>query len=89
MYILYFVVHSQPLSTIVEDSLSNGSARSLVYMTIILSQYVNIMSRRSGTLPLFSPYFWSNEKLFAAFGIAFICILLFIYLPIANVYFGT
>lgn len=89
MYVLYFVLHGQPLNAIVEDSLSNGSARSLVYVTIILSQYVNIMSRRSGTLPLFSPYFWSNKKLFGAFGIAFVGILLFIYLPMANTYFGT
>lgn len=84
-FFIYFLIHNLAIWT--EAYL--WSARSVVYIAVVLSQYLNILSRRSGTMPFFTSYLWSNKKLLWAFGLWLVLISLFVYLPIANHYFWT
>lgn len=67
-----------------------AAATTTTYLTIILCQFGNILIRR--TVPhskLLSSYLWSNTKLLLAFGLSITCVLLLIYLPFLQPFFGT
>ena len=69
------------------DGGSPGSSQAAAYVTIILVQYMNILSRRT-TRTIFSIYLFSNRQLWAALGISSIIVLLLINVPAAGVWFG-
>lgn len=63
-------------------------AITVTFVSIIFSQYANLLSRRSFG-PVWSSYLFANKQLLIAFGISISAMLLFIYLPLCNQYFHT
>jgi magnesium-transporting ATPase (P-type) len=73
-----------------EDSLMQMRGMSLTYVTIVLCQFMNILSRRAGEhKSVRSSYLWSNKKLLWSFGISLFLIVNLLYNPWVNIYFGT
>jgi Ca2+-transporting ATPase len=70
--------------------LSNHYEKSttVMYASILLGQFANVLTRRT-TGSVFSKYFFSNPKLFLAFGISTTFMLLIVYVPFLNYYFHT
>lgn len=56
-------------------------ATTLTFVTIVFSQWLNILSRRAGDESVLTPYLWSNKRLFAAYGISLFLILNVVYNP--------
>lgn len=89
-YLLYF--ERNGLSPTNFDTTTNAyaAATTLTYATICLCQFGSIFLRRiQPGHKLFTPYLWSNKKLFVAFGLSILCMLSLIYLPLLQPYFGT
>ena len=63
-------------------------AMTVTFISVILTQYSNLLSRRSFE-PVFSKYFFSNKFLLSAFAVSFALSLLVIYVPVFNIYFHT
>lgn len=63
-------------------------AITITFVSIIFSQYANLLSRRTYGAALGS-YFLSNKKLLLAFLFSISCILLIVYVPMLNYYFHT
>lgn len=63
-------------------------AITVTFVSIIFSQYANLLSRRSFG-PVWSRYLFANKQLLIAFGISISAMLLFVYLPLFNQYFHT
>lgn len=61
---------------------------TITFVSIIFSQYANLLSRRTYE-PALGSYFLSNKKLLLAFLFSISCILLIVYLPRLNYYFHT
>ena len=58
-------------------------ATTMTYLMIVLSQYLNILSRRDmGTT--FAPYLFKNKALWWSFGITLVFLGIFIYTPFAQ-----
>jgi hypothetical protein len=61
----------------------------MTYLTIVLCQFMNILSRRAGDRQhVFTKYLWSNSKLLWAFAASLFMIASMIYNPWIGVYFG-
>lgn len=63
-------------------------AITITFISIIFSQYANLLSRRTYGAALGS-YFLSNKKLLLAFLFSISCIFLIVYVPMFNYYFHT
>jgi Ca2+-transporting ATPase len=63
-------------------------AMTVTFVSVILCQYANLLSRRSYE-PVFSRYLISNKLLLGAFCISFALTLLVVYVPDFNIYFHT
>ncbi len=63
-------------------------AITVTFISIIFSQYANLLSRRTYG-PALGKYFLSNNKLLLAFLFSISCILLIVYVPTLNYYFHT
>ena len=63
-------------------------AITVTFISIIFSQYANLLSRRTYG-PALGKYFLSNSKLLLAFLFSISCILLIVYVPTLNYYFHT
>ena len=63
-------------------------AITVTFISIIFSQYANLLSRRTYG-PALGKYFLSNKKLLLAFLFSISCILLIVYVPTLNYYFHT
>jgi Ca2+-transporting ATPase len=70
--------------------LSNHYEKSITvtFISIIFSQYANLLSRRTYG-PALGKYFFSNRNLLFAFAFSISCILLIVYVPALNFYFHT
>jgi Ca2+-transporting ATPase len=64
------------------------TAITVTFVSIIFSQYANLLSRRTLGNAL-GRYLWSNRNLLLAFAFSISCILLIMYLPPLNLYFHT
>ena len=64
------------------------NAITITFISIIFSQYANLLSRRTYG-PALGSYFLSNKKLLLAFLFSISCILFIVYVPILNYYFHT
>lgn len=58
------------------------SARAATYCAIILSQYINILSRRTES-SIFTKYLFSNKQLWISLGISILTVMILIYSPMA------
>lgn len=57
-------------------------ATTLTYISVVLIQWMNIMSRRAGEkISAFSSYFWSNKKLLLGYAISLFLLLNMVYNP--------
>jgi len=63
-------------------------AITITFVSIIFSQYANILSRRTYGNAL-GKYLFSNRNLLLAFAASIFCILLIVYIPTFNLYFHT
>lgn len=67
-----------------------AAATTLTYVTVVLCQFGNILSRRTSTNDAFlSRYLFSNKVLLGAFALSLSLMALLIYLPFLQPYFGT
>ena len=72
----------------VHNSNHYEKAITVTFISIIFSQYANLLSRRTYG-PALGKYFLSNKKLLSAFLFSISCILLIVYVPTLNYYFHT
>jgi Ca2+-transporting ATPase len=63
-------------------------AITVTFISIIFSQYANLLSRRTYG-PALGKYLFSNRNLLLAFLFSISCILLIVYVPALNLYFHT
>lgn len=63
-------------------------AITITFISIIFSQYANLLSRRTYG-PALGKYLFSNRNLLLAFLFSISCILLIVYVPALNLYFHT
>lgn len=68
----------------VKETIFYASAISLTYVTILMTQFANIMSRRSWKDSVFTSYAWSNPQLLWAFAFSMILVLNIVYNPWIN-----
>ena len=60
-------------------------ATTITYITIVLSQWCNILSRRtSNNESVFSSYLWSNKRLLLSYGISLFFLLNIVYNPLIS-----
>jgi Ca2+-transporting ATPase len=73
-----------------EDSswILHMQGQTVMYLSIILCQYVNIFSRRIPDNNFFSAYLWSNKKLLIAMWASLLVIIGIVYIPFFNIWFG-
>lgn len=65
-------------------------ATTLTYITIVLVQWTNILSRRCGTDSVFSSYLWSNKRLLIfGYGISIFFLLNICYNPYISPFLST
>jgi len=64
-----------------------GASQAAAYVTIILVQYMNILSRRA-TQSIFSLYLFSNKQLWGAMILTFAIVLILINIPAIGRWFG-
>lgn len=70
MYMLFFWMHHITPNGLETTTAIYASATSITYTTIMMCQYMNIISRRAGiTQHIFTPYLRANKKLIYAFAI--------------------
>ncbi|NDD84527.1 cation-transporting P-type ATPase [bacterium] len=89
-YILYFnrAGVSPTLDTV--NTSVYAAATTITYLTVVLCQFGNILSRRIGVNDkLLSSYLFSNKVLLGAFALSLTLISLLIYAPFLQPYFGT
>lgn len=70
------------------DGVLHMQGQTVMYISIILCQYINILSRRIPDNNFFSPYLRSNKKLLWAMAISLFIIICIIYIPAIYVWFG-
>lgn len=87
-YILYFVINDVSPMWIWVSTWIYLTATSITYTSIVLVQYMNILSRRAGEKSIFSSYLWSNKKLLGSFVVSIWMILVLVYVPMVSNYFG-
>ncbi|MEI6349309.1 MAG: cation-transporting P-type ATPase [Bacteroidota bacterium] len=63
-------------------------AITITFISIIFSQYANLLSRRT-VGNVISKYLFSNIKLIFAFLFSISCVILIVYVPLFNLYFHT
>lgn len=69
------------------DALLLAKWQATTYLVILLSQFVNIMSRRVENNNFFTPYLWANKKLLRAMGISLVCINILFHVPFVSHWF--
>ena len=80
-FLLFFSRENASLHIDVSDPLYMR-ATTLTYISIVMVQWANIMSRRAGGQEsVFSPYLWSNKRLLIGYGISLLLILQIVYNP--------
>lgn len=89
MYMIFFQIHHAIPNGLDTSSSLYASATSITYTTIMMCQYMNIISRRAGTTQhIFTPYLRANKKLLYAFAIGIWLISMLLYSSFWETYFG-
>ena len=89
MYMIFFQLHHVVPNWLDTSTSLYASATSITYTTIMMCQYMNIISRRAGkTQHIFTKYLRSNKKLLYAFAIGIWLITMLLYSPFGEAYFG-
>lgn len=86
-YLVYFIMHDISPFKLDTASILYMTWNSVTYTTIIICQYMNILSRRTGINSIFTPYTLSNRKLRLSFVAWIALVLILIYNPFINKYF--
>lgn len=63
-------------------------ATTIAYLTIVLCQFINIMSRRYELISIFNGNFFNNRKILYSILFSIIMVLIVIYIPGINSYLG-
>ena len=89
-YLFFFARHHLSPVSFDKTTALYAAATTLTYVTICLCQFGSIMMRRvKPGHKLLTSYLWSNSKLFIAFGISITLMMILIYVPLIQKYFGT
>jgi len=86
-YLVYFIIHDISPFGLDTASILYMTGNSVTYTTIIICQYMNILSRRTGINSIFTPYTLTNRKLRLSFVAWIALVLILIYNPFVNKYF--
>jgi Ca2+-transporting ATPase len=79
-FIITFILSGQIISS--TDPELTAKATTAAYLTIVLCQYITVLSRRTAHgESMFTRYIFSNWRLWVAIGFSLICVLLIIYVP--------
>ena len=87
-YLLYIFFSGYSWAAFSANSINYATATSITYTSIVFCQFMNILSRRAGIEPVFTPYIRSNKKLLMAFWISLSLIMVLIYAPVVQTYFS-
>ncbi|MFW5999691.1 MAG: cation-translocating P-type ATPase [Halanaerobiaceae bacterium] len=63
-----------------------AQASTISYLTIVVCQWINIMSRRYETVSIFHPNFFSNREMLYSIGISIVMVLVVINIPVLGRY---
>ncbi|HKL76438.1 MAG TPA: cation-translocating P-type ATPase [Halanaerobiales bacterium] len=63
-------------------------ATTIAYLTIVFSQFINILSRRYELRSIFNKNFFNNKKMLYSIGLSIFMVLIVIYTPGLNSYLG-
>jgi Ca2+-transporting ATPase len=72
---------------VLQDGGTVGQAQAAAYVGIILTQYTNILSRRT-TETIFTPYLFANRQMWLALAISFLAVLVIVSVPAVSIWFG-
>lgn len=86
-YISYFLIHNIYPFDLSTSSLNYMTGTSVTYTTIILCQYMNILSRRTWIDSIFNKYTLTNKKLWLSFFWWVLLVSILIYNPHISKYF--
>jgi Ca2+-transporting ATPase len=78
-YMSFYIVHLGGGSV--------GSAQAAAYTGIVLTQYINILSRRTSE-SIFKSYLFSNRQIWVAFLISFLAVYSMVTIPEVGLWFG-
>ncbi len=87
-YLLYTLRHGLTPDTLSKSSAIYVSATTITYVTIILCQFANILSRRTRNRIL-SGYLFKNKHLIVAFAVSLCCVAAIVYVPFLQTYLNT
>jgi len=87
-YLIYFLINGLSPFNMDTTSILYMTGNSVTYTTIMMCQYMNILSRRTGINSIFTPYTLTNKKLRFSFFTWIGLILLLIYNPLISKYFA-
>jgi len=80
-FVILFFREGSSLTNVASDNLLYMRGTTLTYITIVLVQWMNILSRRAGNDNVISPYLFSNRKLWICYGISLLFLLNIVYNP--------
>jgi Ca2+-transporting ATPase len=87
--ILFWREHVSPIN-IPSDSVFYMRATTLTYISIVLVQWANILSRRAGGQEsVLSSYLWSNKRLLLGYGISTFFLINIVYNPFVSQFLHT
>lgn len=87
-FLVVFAIAHKPVST--SDPLLYAQATTVAYLTIVICQYVTVLSRRTAHgESMFSKYLFSNWHLWGAIGLSFGCVLAITYVPTLAKFIGN
>lgn len=88
-FLTYGRLHGIDLRTISTDSIAYKTATTVTYTSIVLSQFVNILSIRVGRdKSVVNRYIISNRRLLASFAFSLLLVAIIMYVPLVSQYFG-
>jgi len=87
-YIIYFLLHDISPFGLDTSSVLYMTWNSVTYTTIMMCQYMNILSRRTGIETVFNKYTLTNRNLRISYAVWFFAILMLVYNPIVSKYFS-
>lgn len=89
-FLLFFYRNGHALSNIATDSSFYLQATTLTYVTIVVIQWLNILSRRvSNQSSVWTSYIWSNKRLLLGYAISLFLVLNVVYNPVISQVLAT
>ena len=81
-FINYYIFVSGKINGFSVDHPLYARATTITYLTIVICQYINIMSRRYKFVSLFNRNFFNNKKMIYSLIISIILVITVVYTPI-------